>query len=176
VELEEVLKSDPLSLWSRLWLACMYVFMRQPERVVAEGHRMIELNASHPFSHWVLGMGQMQCGHMEAAVSALEEANRLSGGLAITSALLAYAYGRAGRHEEARAFVASGASRGRYIAPTISAFALLGLEQWDAAFEWLDRAIDERDPLIVPIKSYEMFDPIRDDPRFAGLLRKMNLA
>jgi hypothetical protein len=39
----------------------------------------------------------------------------------------------------------------------------------------MDRAIEERDPIIVPIKSYPFFDPIRSDPRFAALLRKMKL-
>jgi hypothetical protein len=39
----------------------------------------------------------------------------------------------------------------------------------------MDRAIDERDPMMTPIRSYPFFDPIRTDERFALLLRKMNL-
>ncbi len=39
----------------------------------------------------------------------------------------------------------------------------------------MDRAIDERDPMIIPIKSYPFLDPLRSDPRFTALLRKMNL-
>jgi len=45
----------------------------------------------------------------------------------------------------------------------------------DAPFEWLDRAVDERDQFMMPIKSYGFFDPIRGDPRFATLLRRMQL-
>ena len=40
----------------------------------------------------------------------------------------------------------------------------------------MDRAVEERDQFMMPIKSYAFFDPIRDDPRFHALLRKMNLA
>jgi hypothetical protein len=40
----------------------------------------------------------------------------------------------------------------------------------------MDRAIDGRDPTIVPIKTYPVLDPIRSHPRFHGCLRKMNLA
>jgi hypothetical protein len=43
------------------------------------------------------------------------------------------------------------------------------------AFEWLDRAIDARDQLMMPIKTYAFFDPICADPRFPALLRKMRL-
>jgi hypothetical protein len=40
----------------------------------------------------------------------------------------------------------------------------------------MNRAIEQRDPMMTPIKSYPFFDPIRGDPRFAGLLRKMRLS
>ena len=51
----------------------------------------------------------------------------------------------------------------------------LGLGELDEAFAWMNRAVDQRDPMMTRIKSYEFFDPIRSDPRFAVLLRKMNL-
>jgi hypothetical protein len=62
-----------------------------------------------------------------------------------------------------------------YVAPTSFAWIHLGLGEIDNAFEWLDRAVDECDQLMMPIKSYKFFDPIRADPRFLTLLRKMNL-
>jgi hypothetical protein len=49
------------------------------------------------------------------------------------------------------------------------------LGEIDEAFAWMDRAIDEIDPMMAPIKSYPFLDPIRSDPRFGALLRKMNL-
>jgi TolB-like protein len=45
-----------------------------------------------------------------------------------------------------------------------------------AELHWFDKAIDERDPIVMPIKTYSFLDPIRDDPRFHRLLEKMNLA
>jgi hypothetical protein len=63
----------------------------------------------------------------------------------------------------------------RYILPTSFAHVHLGLGEFDAAFEWFERAIEERDQTIMPILSYAHLDPLRGDPRFAALLRKMNL-
>jgi Flp pilus assembly protein TadD len=51
----------------------------------------------------------------------------------------------------------------------------LGLGDTDAAFAWMDRAIDGRDPMIIAIKSYPFLDALRSDPRYSSLVRKMNL-
>ena len=59
--------------------------------------------------------------------------------------------------------------------PTSFAWIHLGLGELDRAFEWLSRGAEDCDQLMMPIKSYAFFDPIRKDPRFAVLLRKMNL-
>jgi hypothetical protein len=49
------------------------------------------------------------------------------------------------------------------------------LDDRDEAFFWIGRAVDGRDPLIVPIKSYPLLDPLREAPRFEALLGKLNL-
>jgi len=62
-----------------------------------------------------------------------------------------------------------------YVPPTCFAWIHLGLGNVDEAFTWIDRAIDARDPMIIPIKSYPFLDPLRTDQRFHALLRKMKL-
>jgi hypothetical protein len=64
----------------------------------------------------------------------------------------------------------------RYILPSTFGHMHLGLGEIDAAFEWFDRAVEERDQNMMPVLSYAHFDPIRDDPRFAALVHKMKLA
>ena len=46
----------------------------------------------------------------------------------------------------------------------------------DAAFDWWTRAIEGRDPLVMPVKSYPFFDPVREELRYRAMLRLMNLA
>lgn len=63
-----------------------------------------------------------------------------------------------------------------YVSPCSFAWIHLALGEIDTAFEWLYRAVEECDQLMMPIKNYHFFDPIRSDPRFAILLQSMNLA
>jgi hypothetical protein len=113
----------------------------------------------------------------DEAVAALERANELSGGAPFTLGYLALVCGRAGSTKKSRALLerAGEAAKTGYVPPSTFAFGYIGLGDWDAAFEWLDRAIEGRDPLVMPIKSYQFLDPVRDDPRYRALLRKMNL-
>jgi hypothetical protein len=46
----------------------------------------------------------------------------------------------------------------------------------DEAFRWADRAIEQRDPQVLGLKSTPLFENLRSDPRYPALLRRMNLA
>ena len=89
-----------------------------------------------------------------------------------------YACGLAGRRAEAdRALLElKELAQHGYVPPLANAFVFLGLGQMDDVFKWLDRAFEERDCrrfayfLVDPI-----FDPLRSDPRFGELLRRVGL-
>ena len=138
---------------------------------------MIALDPTHFLGHWALGIGLNDAGAVQEAVSSLERAHELSGGIPFTLGFLAYAYGCARRRDDARRLLehARTLSETGYVPPTTFLMGYVGLEDWDAAFEWMDRAIEGRDPIIMPIKTFPFLDPVRDDARFRTLLRKMRL-
>jgi hypothetical protein len=177
VEVERVVQTDPLSLFVRWWLAVMTYLARLPERTVAEGRHMVALDPGHFLGQWVLGVGLSETGTMHDAVAALDKAHVLSGGTPLTLGFLAYASGRAGFRDDTRRLIqcAERLAAGSYMPPSTFALAYIGLDDWDAAFDWMDRAVEARDPVIVPIKSYPFLDPVRGDARYRALLRKMNL-
>lgn len=176
-EMEAVLKTDPLSLLVRWWLAVMAYLARRPDRTIEEGRHMIALDPTHFLGHWALGLGLAEAGAGSDAVSALERAHELSGGIPFTLGFLAQAYGRAGQVDATRRLLerAEEAAKAGYVPPSAFALAYIGLDDWDAAFEWLGRAIEARDPIIMPIKSFPFLDQVRGDARYRALLHKMHL-
>jgi hypothetical protein len=51
----------------------------------------------------------------------------------------------------------------------------IGLGEHDQAFEWLERAFDEKDGSLILVAASPEFDPLRKDPRFRALLEHMGL-
>jgi serine/threonine-protein kinase len=176
-ELEAVVRVDPLSIPTRWWLAVMLYFSRQLERMADEGRQIIALDPNHFLGHWVVGVQRDAIGAGAQAVAALEKAHELSGRSPFTMGFLAYACGRAGRPDDARRLLAraQAIAAEAYVPPSTFALGHVGLDEWDAAFDWWNRAIEVRDPLVVPVKSYPFFDPVRGDPRYRAMLRLMNL-
>jgi len=176
-EIKAVLQTDPLSLHVRWWLAVMAHLARRPDRTIEEGRHMIALDPTHFGGHWALGIGLADTGAGRDAISALEKAHELSGGMPFTLGFLAYVYGCAGNRDDTRRVLehAKKLATTSYVPPSTFALGYIGLDDWDAAFEWMDRAIEARDPIIMPIKSFPFLDPVRDDARYHALLRKMNL-
>jgi hypothetical protein len=61
------------------------------------------------------------------------------------------------------------------VSPTSFVQVHAGLGEFEEALAWIEQAIDERGSMIIPIKTYAYFVPLRSDPRFQALVHKMNL-
>jgi len=177
-EVEAVLQSDPLSLFVRWWLGAMAYLGRRPERLTEEGRHMVALDPTHFLGHWACGLGAIESDAPDEALAAFEKAHELSGGIPLTLGFLAYGHGRLGRPDDARKLLEQAETTAvkTYIPPSTFGFGYAGLDDWDAAFHWWEQAVEVRDPFIVPIKTWPFFDPVRDDPRYLAMLRRMNLA
>jgi serine/threonine-protein kinase len=68
------------------------------------------------------------------------------------------------------------AARERYITPVAFVMLHTGLGEADRAFDWLDRALEDRRGWLAYLKVEPLLDPIRGDPRFGRLLERMRLA
>jgi serine/threonine-protein kinase len=176
-EIEHALESDPLSLFMRWWLAVMLTLGRQYDRAMEQARLMLELDASCYLGHFAAGLVYLERRMFEEATAAFRKAAELSGGAPFMLGWLGVALAQAGETAGARAMLERlhEMARVAYVPPTSFAWLHLGLGDTDSAFTWMERAIDARDPMIMPIKSYAFLDALRPDPRYLALLRKMNL-
>jgi len=176
-ELKFVIESDPLSLFNRWWLGIMHYLAGEIHHAQEQAQFMIELDPSYYIGHWARGIFCLASEIQSEAIAELRKAVALSGGVPLMLGWLGLALAIAGEAEEANALRErlSEISKTAYVPPSCFAWIYLGLGNVDEAFTWMDRAIDGRDPMIMPIKSFPFLDPLRADPRFHALLRKMNL-
>jgi len=176
-EVQRALESDPLSLFMRAWLAQYFILMRQYDRTIEECQKIISLDPGYFFSYLALGEVLCERGLYSDAISQLRKAAGRSGNAPLVLGYLGMALARSGDFVSARSVLADlyDAASQLYIPPTSLGTIHLGLGEIDKVFTCLERAIDDRDPIIIPIKTDPSLDPLRADPRFAALLRKMNL-
>lgn len=113
----------------------------------------------------------------EKAIPELEEAvsvtNRSPG---VISALI-WAYAHAGRRADALRLLGELKKRQQtgYVPAGAFVHAYLGLGDNDEAFAWFERAYREQSNILIYIKVFPLYDPLRGDPRFQDLVRRVGL-
>jgi Tfp pilus assembly protein PilF len=138
---------------------------------------LLELDPAHWGAYFVMSGCYRYQGMLDEAVATQRQAVALSGEAAHNLGWLGLSLAEAGQPAEARELLERLHSKAAigYVPPTSFAWIHLGLGETDAAFTWLERAVEECDQRMMPIKTYRFVDPIRKDPRFLRLLRKMHL-
>jgi Flp pilus assembly protein TadD len=155
----------------------MHYLGRHLDKALTQALRVLDLEPEHFAPYYTLGYIYLEMQRFEESAAALRKAVELSREMPIMLGWLGLSLGTGGHKLEAQAVLdrLRALARQQYVAPTCFAWVHLGLGDIDEAFSWLERAVDAPDRWIEPIRSYPFLDPIRGDPRFGGLLRKMNL-
>jgi hypothetical protein len=155
----------------------MHLFARQAAPLRAEVDRMMEIDAAHPLSYMGLGCLHLLEEHATAAVAAFGRASQLAGRPVWLLGFEGLACGIAGEQARARALFdeLQTLSRDRFVSPFAIGMTAFGLGEMDLAFQQMARAIDARDPLIIPLRYYPFLDALKSDRRYTELLARMNL-
>lgn len=173
---QQALALDPLSPFARGLSGLVWVAARQYPRAVEESRKAVDLAPTLWWLRWYYGTALLMHGRFIQGYREFQVAYKkihqplVIGGMALV-------YGLSLRRKKAKELLAEleQMSRTEYIPPIAYAMAYLGLGD-DRVFEWLDKAIDARDPIATHLPSMPMYDGIRDDRRFQALLVKMQLA
>jgi tetratricopeptide (TPR) repeat protein len=146
--------------------------------------RAIAMGASDTYARIFLGWSYELQGRFDEAITEFQKAivgwgsgsAIFPGGAVFPTAVLGHAYAVAGREPEAREVLNGLLARSKkeYVAAYEIAAIYAGLGDKDRAFEWLQKAYEERANFLVHFKMDPRMWSLRSDPRFQDLLRRMN--
>ncbi len=152
-------------------------FARRYEEVEAECRRAMSLDRSNFAPFYMLGQTQAQTGKHREAVVTLEEGYRVANAYRQREILaeLGYVYAAMGDKGKALETINSLRKVDDRFTHMLVARVYTGLGDNDRAFASLDKAYEEHTPFLWEMRVMPQFDGLRSDPRYAALLRRMNL-
>jgi serine/threonine-protein kinase len=173
---ERALALDPFNaLFHGLYAAVLY-FDRRHDDAILEARRALDLQADQPVALNLLWLAAARSGrHGEALAGMKAYLHVLYQDASVEKAL--EEGGAEGGYAEARRRATRALMeryRRAYVLPTDIATMFADAGEHDAALDWLDQAFEVRDPTM-PYLGMPVFDSVRSEPRFQGLLRRMNL-
>ncbi len=168
---------DPASPAVNHSLAVQFYFARQFDQAIEQAHKTLELDPNFAISYELLGEVYVSRGMYREGLSELEKYSALSRGRAMSLALLGYAHARLGERSQALRMLEQleATSKERYTPAFSFAVVYAGLGEKDQAFAWLEKAYGERTSRLGYLKVEPLWDPLRPDPRFADLVRRIGL-
>jgi TolB-like protein/DNA-binding winged helix-turn-helix (wHTH) protein/Tfp pilus assembly protein PilF len=175
VEMRKAESLDPLSLIINADLAEFLLLTHSYDESVEQGRKIIEMDSTFAIGHKQLGDAYLLKQMDKEAIAELQEAVRLSGGSPICIADLARAYVASGQMNEAVKLLSDlkkSSNTSFTNAPQI-AMIYASMGDNDQAMHWLERAYEERFNPSILLRSG--FDPLRSDPRFEELMRRIGL-
>jgi eukaryotic-like serine/threonine-protein kinase len=176
VEINRARQLDPLSPRINSNVGLIFYYARDYDQAVRELQKAIELDPVG--SRWFLGWAYGQKRMYKEAIALSVERNQLLQGTGTSLADLAYAYAAAAKQAEARQTLEKirKQSRETYIPPDAIALVHVALGEKEQALALLEKGFAERNVLFYWLKADPRFDPLRSEPRFQELLRRMGLA
>jgi TolB-like protein/DNA-binding winged helix-turn-helix (wHTH) protein/Flp pilus assembly protein TadD len=174
-ELKKAENLDPLSLIISADLADALCIARRYDESVQQSQKTIAMDPYFAVAHYQLGQALMQKHKHDEAIAEFRRAIELSGGNTTVESNLANAYAVSGRKEEAMKAVKDLESRQSQDSSAAANIALIyvGLGDNARAMIWLDKAYRARFNPSILLRP--VFDPLRSDPRFQDLLRRIGL-
>ena len=171
------LSIDPLSMMAYTGAGDAYYFSRDYEKSVFNYRMGLELDPRFDGTHTGLARSLEALGRFDEARTQYEEGRRLSGGLAGPSFGLAHLEAASGNESEARRILAelTEARSTRVVSAWGIAVLHASLGDVDEAFRWIDIAIGEHAPGLMMLRVHPRLDPLRKDPRYRPLVRRLGL-
>ncbi|HLJ29879.1 MAG TPA: tetratricopeptide repeat protein [Candidatus Angelobacter sp.] len=157
--------------------AAAYYFSRDYERAAQECKKALELNPNYFMLHYILAQAYARRGMTAEAIAELRSKGAAAGEVPLMDAALGLAYGSVGKKGQTEKIVEAfkAGAKKRYVPATYFGMLYAGLGDRDQALTWLEKAYEERADGLTWINVDPMLDPLRNQPRFQELVKRIGL-
>ena len=172
-EMRRAVHDDPLNSWVAGMHSQILGIAGRHDESLAEAERAMSLDADSFYGHWNLMRSHAWAGHYDRAIAEAPALFGSSGRHIWALGLLAWTYAKSGRAEHARAIHDELEARARheFVSPGWIAIAAGAAGRLDDAIRWTERAVRERDPIVLWSRTIVFWDDVRTHPRFEVVMR-----
>ncbi len=176
-ENSRTLALDPVSPLFNTVRAEIYYNARQYDEAIAQARRTIEQYPSYWLAYIWLGTAYREKKMYKDALEQFSQARKLSGNHPVMIALYGHALALSGDTVGARKALADlqRMAYSRYVSSLYFAAIYIGLGEKSRALDWLDKAYKERNDRLVYLNVDPVADPLRSEPRFQNLMKRLHL-
>jgi len=170
------LELEPDSISSRTAAGWIFYHMRDSDQAIEQFRLALAIDENSAFAHYLLGGVFQQKSMFKEALAEVQKAASRSEDPTFLAAL-ARVHAAAGNTPKARQVLGElrALSKQRYVGPYFIAWAYAALSDKEMVFEWLQRALEERDLNLPYVRIEPSFNKIRSDPRYPLLVHQMGL-
>ncbi len=179
VQAEKALELDPHSFSVKFFRVWTLYWAGHKNEALRLARYAVDSDPNQPLWYWALANFYANQGMYEEAFTQLRTQIVIMGDdVSDESGLLGYIYGRLGQKEDALRVLEQLdelSAKGRYVSSVLRAWIYIGLDDKDQALAWLEKGYKTRTGWMTVIKTWFIYDTLRNDPRFTAILKKMGL-
>ena len=174
-EAQRTKELDPLTLQTHVTVAYTLAQARRYDEAIAEFKNILDVDKNYVAAYVWLAWAYSGKGMYQEALDIHQEINRLGDNNSSQQIYLGAAYALAGKREKALDILKQLETSKEYVSPGELPVLLVALGEHEKAFASFEKAYAAHDLQLQYLKVDPSFDPLREDPRFADLLRRVGL-
>jgi tetratricopeptide (TPR) repeat protein len=168
---------DPLALIVNANVGLQLYDARRFDEAIDQFRSTLDIEPNFPIAVLWMAKAQFARGDLSSGATLTQRFVDLTGATPFSLAFRGYAHARMGERAKALAIVDRllALRRQKYVSAYYFAVVYTALGNNDDAMRWLERAFDERSDFLIYLAVDPIFDPLRADPRFSRLVRRIGL-
>ena len=173
-KVKKAVELDPLNPFFQMSLSFYQYWAGEYDNAIAQARKTLEMDPNSAIAHVLSGLSLLKTGDTAGAMAELQKARMPDPG-AWYQGFLGYAYAISGDRPKAEQSLREleELAKRQYVSPTAFATIYLGLGEKEQCLDWLEKAYEQRDSACWYLKIDQIYDTVRNEPRFQTLVKKV---